>query len=205
MAGIDDLAVRQVKVELKCKLCKHPLRHEIDRLLLQRSQRHVLADGTRVTGHYCVARFREMGVENPTHENLTTHWKRHCEVVDRNSEEEIKEAAMGRFLDLTEEELREMSGLERLEELQIQGYLEMQARAKVTGKLGLSTDQILRIEELRSRQRQSDAQTRLLGALGGGLAAAIEAAVKRPELPAPAPAHPDLDAVVVREEEVVEA
>lgn len=202
MAGAEDVVVRQVKQELRCKLCKHPGRAEIDHLLLQRSQRTMLADGTRVTGDYVVARLREMGVENPTHENLTTHWKRHCEVVDRNSEEEITAAVEGVLASMSPEQIGELSSGDALRVLRTQAFVELQARLKRTGKSGLSPDQLLRILEMEQKQKQSEDQARFLGVLGAGLKLAID---KRETPQLPTPAHPTLEAEVIREEEVVEA
>jgi len=202
-ANVEMLAVRQVKSEQRCKLCKSPHRAEIDQLLLQRSNRVVLPDGTAVNGDFVKARALELGVENPTHENLTSHWKNHCQVVDRNDEEEIAEAVKSVLGDITPEQLQEMTAADRLELLEQQGFLELQARLLRTGKTGITIDQLIRINELKQRQKSNEDQRRFLGALGAGLTAAIGRAIAPPELPAPA--HPDLDAEVVREQEVLEA
>jgi hypothetical protein len=197
-----DVVVRAIRQEQRCKLCKTPHRDEIDRLLLLRSQRASLDDGTPVNGEYVRARIAELGVENPTAENLTTHWKRHCEVVSAAEEKEIEMAVESLLATVTLDELKGMTTAERLDLLEMQGYLELQARLKRTGKTGLTTDQLLRIAELKQRQKQNEDQRRFLGALGAGIVGAIGAAVK-PQLPAPA--HPDLDSEVIHETEGVVA
>lgn len=198
-ANISSLVVRQVKSEQRCKLCKTPHRAEIDQLLLLRSNRAVLDDGTPVNANYVRAKALELGVENPTHENFTSHWKNHCQVVDRNDEEEIAAAVESVLGELTPDELRELTAADRLELLEIQGMLELQARLKRTGKTGITIDQLIRINELKQRQKSNEDQRRFLGALGAGLTAAIGGALRK-ELP---PAHPDLEAEVVIEPEGV--
>lgn len=191
------LAVRAVKTEHRCKLCKNPHRGEIDALLLQRSQRVILPDGTPVNGDFVKARLVEFGVENPTHENLTLHWKNHCETVDAEEEAEIEAVVDSVLANVTVDELRAMTTADRLDLLELQGYVEIQARLRKTGKTGLTTDQLLRIAELKQRQKANEDQRRFLGALGAGLQMAIEKAHEPKALPA---AHPDLEAEVVREE-----
>ena len=201
MAG--DLAVRQIKTEFRCKLCKSPHRGEIDELLLQRSNRVQLPDGTRVTGDYVKAKLVELGVENPTHENLTSHWKNHCQVVDAAEEAEITAQVESLLATITLDELKSMSTADRLDLLEQQGYLELQARLRKTGKTGLTTDQLLRIAELKQRQKSNEDQRRFLGALGVGIGLAMEKAFQAPQLPAPA--HPVLEAEVIESDEGVAA
>jgi hypothetical protein len=200
MAAIwGELAVREVKTEQRCKLCKHPKRSELDLLLLQRSQRATI-DGQAINGDFVKAKFIELGVENPTHENLTSHWKNHCEVVSAEEEQAIDDAVESLLANVSIEELGRMTTAERLDLLEQQGYLELQARIKRTGKSGLTIDQLVRIAELKQRQKSNEEANRLMNALGAGVVAALQ----RPTEPRalPAPAHPVLEAEVVREEVV---
>ena len=198
---LGEVAVRATKQEGRCKLCKNPNRPEIDEWLLRRSFRHQLPDGTSVNFEYVVARLIELGVENPTRENVTTHWQKHCEVVSRTEQDAIDDAVKSLFENLTDEQIATMSSADLLDLLQRQGLLEIRAKVLTTGKSGISTDQIIRIEELKARTRQAEGQRRFLEAVGGGIQKALEGAFRK-ELP---PAHPDLEAEVVHETEGVEA
>lgn len=189
-------AVREVKQAPGCKLCKTPRRVEVDLLLLMRSKRAVLEDGTRVTEEYVKARLVEMGVENPTKENLTGHWKNHCEVVDAAEEQAIEDAVDSAMAALTPEQIAEMSSMERIDVLEQQVFLEIQAKLKRTGTTGMTVDQLLRIVELKQKQRQNEDQRKFLGALGAGIAGALQQAKAPAALP---PAHPVLEAEVVEE------
>lgn len=201
VAQLSEVAVRAVKQEGRCKLCKNPNRPEIDEWLLRRSFRHQMPDGQTVNFEFVVARLIELGVENPTRENLTSHWKNHCEVVTRTEQEAIDEAVKSLFEHYTPEQLASMSSAQLIELIQKQGILEIQAKVLTTGKSGITIDHVIRIEELKNRAKATEDQRKFLDALGGGIAGALAAGFKK-ELP---PAHPDLEAEVVRELEEVEA
>lgn len=199
MAELHDVAVRQIKNEPKCKICKSPHRDEIDGLLLERSFRVTRDDGTVVNGDFVRRRLVELGVQNPTHENLTSHWKNHCQVVSKDSEEEIADLVEGVLASVSIEELQEMTTSERLDLLELQGYAELQARIKTTGKSGLSTDQLLRIAEIKQRQKQNEDQRKFFTALGAGVAAALGRGAEQRALPVP-----DGEVIDAAETDVVE-
>lgn len=201
-AQLSEVAVRAKKHEGRCKLCKNPNRPEIDDWLLRRSFRHQMPDGTPVNFEFVVARFIELGVENPTRENVTSHWKNHCEVVSRTEQDAIDEAVKSLFEQLSEEDILKLSSAQLLDLLQKQIVLEVQAKVKTTGRSGASIDHLIRIEELKTRQKQAEGQKKFLELLGGGIQGALQSAFQPKELP---PAHPDLDAEVVHETEGVEA
>ena len=87
------MAVLKIASVGRCKLCKHPKRDEIDAWLEKRSNGEVV-DGNRVNLEYALARLAELGVENPTEDNVKNHWKKHCEKVadDALAEQAQREA-----------------------------------------------------------------------------------------------------------------
>lgn len=84
------MPILATKTELKCKLCSHPERTEIDRLIELRSRRELNLEGL-------LAKMRELQVTNPTKENVTLHLRKHCQIV---TEEEF-EAQQKQKADLT--------------------------------------------------------------------------------------------------------
>lgn len=75
------MPVVQTKTEPRCKLCRHPARTTIEHWLERRSLREEDERGERITLAYVLDRFRELGVENPTEDNIKAHWGKHCELV----------------------------------------------------------------------------------------------------------------------------
>lgn len=81
------MPVKPLKTQPRCKICMHDRRAEIDEVLHLRATHGKLPDGkvamlTPVLEHLA----GEYGVENPTKENIDTHWKKHCEVVETQEE-----------------------------------------------------------------------------------------------------------------------
>jgi hypothetical protein len=72
--------------------------------------------------------------------------------------------------------------------------VELQARLLKTGKTGITIDQLIRINELKQRQKSNEDQRRFLGAMGAGIVGALQGLRPPAELP---PAHPTLDAVII--------
>jgi hypothetical protein len=64
-----------------CKICKSPYRNQIDELLLRRSFREKDEKGLRITAALISKRAADMGIENLKEVNMTSHWKKHCRIV----------------------------------------------------------------------------------------------------------------------------
>ena len=82
------MPILALTTEPKCKLCRHPERPAIDELIGRRSARE-----KGVNLQYVLERMRELGVVNPTEENIKTHLKKHCEVVSEQQEQELAQVA----------------------------------------------------------------------------------------------------------------
>ena len=169
-----DLRVLVKKEEPKCKLCRHQLRPEIDRLLLRRSQREKLEDGRAVNLEYVLARLGEMGVENPNADNVKIHWTKHCEVVSGDVADAQENALLEMINALTPEQIAGMSPQERINWIAQVGMAQEMARIEAGGTTSITIDHVLRAEaELRQR-KQEESTTRLLGELVGGVAHALK-------------------------------
>jgi hypothetical protein len=176
------LSVVPIKSEPRCKICNSTDRPELDELLLQRSRRHRLEDGSYVTEKVVLARMAELGIANPTVDNLRLHWKRHCEVVSRKHQEERDEEALKLLDGLSAEDLLGMNRQQLVDLLMRQGIAEARVRASQTGKSGITMDHVLRLVELQIKEKGSEDQRRFLEAIGGGIARALGPGV--PHLPA---------------------
>lgn len=162
------MPVLATKTELRCKLCAHPRRPEIDALLERRSKRERDEDGNNINVDYVRGRLREMGVPNPTAENIKVHWKKHCEVITSRELDVRQEAAIETVEKAKRGEL-EVSADEFLDFVIAQGFAEAEARILLDGRAGVTIDQALKAVEAKTRRRQEEAQADLLRSLGGGI------------------------------------
>jgi hypothetical protein len=206
------VAVIASKTEPKCKLCQHPQRTEIDALLEQRSSRATDENGVQVNGDYVLARLGEMGVSNPTRENLSVHWRKHCERVTGSKGDQLEEEQAKALDELiaildSDEYPETMDG--HLQKLWDLGLAEVKRRIMRGDSSGITLDQMRWIAGERTRRQHNESQSDLLAALTGGIAIAEITAVKatvsaRPALPSPAPVEDVLDAedyAVIADEE----
>jgi hypothetical protein len=187
------MRVIALKTELRCKLCKHPDRAYIDELLSKRSQR--LTDpvtGAQINLDYVLDALRELGVSNPTEENVKNHWKKHCSLVDdaeaeaeERREGELQEEAVRIFERVLGPDWRDRSpGPDQVLELQRALWAHKLHLELRDGKLpDITQDQILKNVGEQSRRRQDEAARELLGSLTG----AIGAAMVKTVLPKPEP------------------
>jgi len=77
------MPVKAARMEPRCKICSHDRRPEIDLILELRSVHGKLPNGKVATLTPVLQILgSEFGIENPTKENIDTHWKKHCEVVE---------------------------------------------------------------------------------------------------------------------------
>lgn len=154
--------------EPKCKICGSADRDEIDALLLLRSDRAKDSAGVAVTTEYVVRRCVALGVVNPNKANLTTHWKRHCDVVDDEERGAHEESVEDIFAELLSGKADEIDVDRALKAMLKQGFSDFVARVKA-GKAAISVDQMVKIADALERRKQSDAQRELLGALTEGI------------------------------------
>src|SRR5207249_3912966 len=85
----------------KCKLCRHDRREQIDQLLLARSLREKdPATGAAINLQYVLDALSGLGVENPTEENIKTHFRKHVEVVDAAAADEMDAAVEELYAEL---------------------------------------------------------------------------------------------------------
>lgn len=75
------MGVVAVRSEPACKICCSESRADIDDLLHKRATKGQGADGRVVTYTTVLKKMADVGIANPTRENATTHWKKHCAVV----------------------------------------------------------------------------------------------------------------------------
>jgi hypothetical protein len=170
--------IRQVKTERRCKLCQSTHRSEIDQLLLLRSQSGKLDDGTRVNGEYVITRCAELGIQNPTKENITGHWKNHCEVIDDEAAKAIDQAVDATLAKLQPGAVVDADAA--LDRIIAVGVAEIEERVAQGQRSGIGVDQVLKAIDSKTRRGASEAQSELLRELGGGIAAAFKIAAGSP-------------------------
>lgn len=188
------MAVIALKTEQRCKLCTHPQRPLIDSLLEQRSDRSKDSTGTLVNGEYVQEKLKELGVPNPTRENMSVHWRKHCQKVTGQTGEEMGEEQAQALEELlaildSDEYPDTMDGsLQRLFAL---GMAEIGLRIRRGLPSGISPDQLKWVAGELTRRHHNETQADLLQALADGMGHAEITAVKvtvssKPEVPADA-------------------
>lgn len=182
------MAIQPIATELRCKLCKHDRRPEIDALIEQRSRREI-------NGDELLSKLVEVGVDNPNLDNVKNHLKKHCRIVDEavaQAEErvivELKAVAVAMF----EETLGEGWRLrpippEALIDLQRRLYVhELELRVAEGLPSGVTHDHVLKGVAEQTKRKQEDAISELMRGVGRGVEAALSGTVRRHALPAPA-------------------
>jgi hypothetical protein len=172
------MAVRQIRSEQRCKICASPDRAEIDSLLELRSTLGKLEDGTRVNGDYVLKRMGELGIRNPTIDNIKLHWKNHCEVVDDALAEQL-EGAAGRALEALDSggTVDADAALDRIVAV---GMAELEEKIRNGQKTGIGVDHIMKAIDSKTRRGHSEAQSELLRSLGGGISDVFKKALGKP-------------------------
>jgi hypothetical protein len=193
----------------RCKLCKTAERSEIDGLLFLRSRGFVAPDGQKVNLQYVQRRASELGVPNVTKENVTTHWQKHCRVVELeqpdapppppDADAEQKEAAYEEFSRLLDGDVDQVDLDGVLRAMFKVGAIEFVGRVK-RGEAKISPELMIRISDAITKRRQNEAQGDLLRALAGGATLALQKAFG-PEQPA----LPAADIVIPDPQEIEEA
>lgn len=183
-------AVQPIKTVTRCKLCAHPRRTEIDELLLKRSEGAVDEQGRRYNAERVKELLSEMGVQNPTDENIKVHWGKHCEKVstelvaaqERKRIEVLEKIKDGETSDL-------LTPDQALDFVIAQGAEELQLRIENEGKAGITVDQMMKAIEVKTRRKADDGVNKLLNEVGRGIAGVFvkKLAAGQPE-PPPLPA-----------------
>lgn len=184
--------IRPKATELRCKVCRSPERAAIDTLLGLRSESKVLPDGTRVNLEYVLKRCAELGIENPTKENVATHFRRHCEYIKDSDAAEQEERVQETAAKLLSGELQFADLDESLRWLFTVYIEEQREKVKRGENLRLTHDQAMKIAGEMTKRKQNDAQESLMEALGQGIGLAFGALAEA--------VHPAIDGGVVEAE-----
>lgn len=208
------MPVLALKTELKCKLCRHDRREEIDAILEKRSLGAADESGRRYNLDYVLELLRGLGVENPTKENITGHWKRHCEVV---TEQEAQKRQVDEAVEAAQtdervralvasiagedyfEKPRLLTADESLELIRALGVFELAERVRKGEKIGITPDHLLKSIDGATRRRSSEAA----GELMSGLGKALGQWATQKALPEAPPERKELGVVEHEPEEVV--
>lgn len=167
------MAVRAIKSEQRCKLCRSDRREEIDALLELRSEAGKLPepDGRRATIDVVIEKLAEWGIANPTKENVTTHFKRHCQLVTPETVAAIDSAITEALATLAAGgKIDPDTALDRIVML---GMAEIEAKVANGQLAGIPPDLVLKAIQVKTQRGASEAQSDLLRGLGGGIAAAL--------------------------------
>lgn len=177
------MAVLHVKVEPRCKLCRHSRKEDINALLEQRSLRRADEDGNRVNLKYVLARFAEWGVENPTAENVKVHVQKHIEFVEDSVQVQALAAGQAKAKALARNAASHVDVDENLRWIVSVGRAEIEERISQGQRSGITTDHILKATSELTRRAHNEAQHELLGALVGGIGHALSEGKQVKELP----------------------
>lgn len=175
------MAVIASKTEPKCKLCVHAERIRIDELIEMRSKRLKDEQGVTVNLPYVLAALAELGVQNPTEENVKNHWKKHCEVVKEETKEAL-DSHREQALDELRQRAKSMSLEELMEWVARQGVEEAMLRELLDGKSGVTLDHSMKAVDTLTRRKQENAQRKFFEAVGGGIAMALTGGTQTKQL-----------------------
>jgi hypothetical protein len=178
--------VTAIKTEIRCKLCKSSKRAEIDAILEKRSKGESDADGQRYNIEHVLKLLAELGIENPTPDNVKVHWRKHCELIDEQASVEIEK----RHRDTIDkfESGERVTADEVLDFIIFHGSADLKAKLEETGKAGITVDQVLKAVDAKTRRKHDESANLLLQAAAGGISLAFQRAMAPP-----APVAPEID------------
>lgn len=178
------VAVRAIKDERRCKLCRNEHRAEIDALLELRSNAGKLPepDGRRATLGVVLEQLIAWGVENPTKENITGHFKNHCQLVGAETMAAVDNAVTTALATL--EAGGKIDPDTALDRIVLLGMAEIEAKVANGQLSGIPPDLVIKAIQVKTQRGASDAQSELLRAVGHGIAGAIAGGM-RPVSPPP--------------------
>jgi hypothetical protein len=187
------------KSEPRCKLCRSPQRAAIDLLLLRRSRGDVDGDGVKITGDYLLEKFAQMGVENPTKDNLTVHFGKHCEVVqaeERQANADELDDVFGELLSGAGTDIDVDASLRAVFKI---GVKDLAAQYR-NGTLKIGISELRQIADTLERRRKTDAESDLMRTFGRAMEGAMAAYV----MEAPRPHGEIVEGEAIEEGEVRE-
>lgn len=173
----------------RCKMCRHPRAAEINALLARTK-----SDGDdKLSIDEALAAIAELGVQNPTRDNLKSHfWGKtpHVEIV-QDAEVEQVEADLAEAERRAKERMRN-APVQRADvadaiiDLELAVYYEYRLLLKERGDIEpLTADQIRGLIGEKTKRKHSDSQDKLMDALAGGIGQVFEKALSGgPDLPA---------------------
>jgi len=180
------VAIQPTATELKCKLCKHERRPEIDAAIERRSKREI-------NGDQLIEVLTGLGVANPTLDNVKNHLKRHCRIVDEetmsaelNVKSQLEAIALAMFDDVLGEDWRDKPiPPDVLIDLQRRLYVhELELRVAAGLPSGITHDHVIKGVAEQTKRKQEEGLSELFRGVGRGVEAALKGAVQRPALPA---------------------
>jgi len=195
------MPILATKTELKCKLCSHPLRDDIDALIEKRSKREInLAQLLeKLAG--------DLEVDNPTKENVQTHLRKHCRIVTEEeyaAEGQHAEALKTRIAEICEKEFgsgwqdRILTNDEYLTFVRICSQWDMWLRVQSGEKTGATIDHGLKAVGEGTKRKHSEAEDAMKKGIGAALEAFAQQSIGRgPDRPALNAGEFDRDEVVV--------
>lgn len=201
------MAVLPLKTAPKCKLCQSPRRPDMDALLEMRSLRKKDAAGNDVNFDYVAARYAEWHEgEKLTKENVSGHWKNHCELVEASVVDALG-AAEQRLENAALEAVERILGPDRhtktptvdeMLELRRALYaLELEAKAVAGAPIGLTHDHASKDFDSSTKRKRNEEMAGALELLGAGIGRALLGGGQQ------AKELPPADEVVIEDGEVV--
>lgn len=188
------MAVLPVKTAPRCKLCQSARRVDMDALLEMRSKGESDESGARVNFEYVAARYGDWHEgEKLTRENVTGHWKNHCELVEADVVDSLQ-AAERRLGNAALEAIERILGPDRHEktpsvdemlELRRALYaLELEAKALAGAPIGLTHDHASKDFDSSTKRKRNEEMAGALELLGAGIGRALlGGGQKQKELP----------------------
>jgi hypothetical protein len=194
------VAVLAIQTAPRCKLCQHARRQEIDALLERRSNGE-----SDDTGRFNLQRILdilgspEFEVPNPTKENVTVHWSKHCEKVEQgqvDEQEEKKKALSTRALAMCEEEFgvdwqdRVLTNDEYLVFVRICAQYDLSQKILAGEKTGATIDHGIKSVGESTKRKSNEALDEIRKGMGLALQAVAQRELEsgqRPALPAGVP------------------
>lgn len=179
------LVIQSTTTEAKCKLCSHAERTSIDEAICQRSNREINGDAL-------LERLAELGVANPTLDNVKNHLKRHCKLVEPDVvqaeikvKSQLEAIALEMFDDALGEDWRDRPiSAEALIDLQRRLYAhELELRIAAGLPSGITTDHVLKGVAEQTKRKQEEGLSELFKGVGRGVEAALKNATAQPALP----------------------
>jgi hypothetical protein len=193
------VAVLAIQSAPRCKLCQHAKRSEIDALLERRSNGE-----SDETGRFNLQRILdilgspEFDVTNPTKENVTVHWRKHCEKVEQGQVDEMQEKKQElstRALAMCEAEFgvdwqdRVLSNDEYLIFVRICAQYDLSQKILAGEKTGATIDHGIKSVGESTKRKSNEALDEIRKGMGQALQAVAqrELGISRPALPAGVP------------------